>query len=304
MYEIGKKIKAVLVESKMSIQEFADKLHVARPTIYNIFDRNDISIDQLLRISKILNHDFIADVYGYEKEEATKPEPPKFQLGDKWYTKSELKKAIEEHDRQVLKDCRQRIDAFLAGKKREPYYKVEILTEYMGQIETGMSLSDEDKQRASNFLAKPNSEDNENDTLFSIIDWNKYYEDCGFGELRDVTHVDFTPRYSYLFTAVVIESPEATPSIHPFYIEMTDKQYSQLLLLLMQQPLTVQKLEQIDPELYRLINRGVYLTSGLVPQSPYVIFMTEAEKDANEILGDDNGVDGVPVSGFIRALLS
>lgn len=304
MYEIGKKIKAVLVESKMSIQEFADKLHVARPTIYNIFDRNDISIDQLLRISKILNHDFIADVYGYEKEEATKPEPPKFQLGNKWYTKSELKKAIEEHDRQVLKDYRQRIDAFLSIKKREPFYKVEILTEYMGQIETGMSLSDEDKQRASNFLAKPNSEDNENDTLFSVIDWNKYYEDCGFGELRDVTHVDFTPRYSYLFTAVVIESPEATPSIHPFYIEMTDKQYSQLLLLLMQQPLTVQKLEQIDPELYRLINRGVYLPSGLVPQSPYVIFMTEAEKDANEILGDDNGVDGVPVSGFIRALLS
>ena len=74
--------------------------------------------------------------------------------------------------------------------------------------------------------------------------------------------------------------------------------------LSMQQPLTVQKLEQIDPELYRLINRGVYLPSGLVPQSPYVIFMTEAEKDANEILGDDNGVDGVPVSGFIRALLS
>lgn len=304
MYEIGKKIKAVLVESKMSIQEFADKLHVARPTIYNIFDRNDISIDQLLRISKILNHDFIADVYGYEKEEEAKPEPPKFQLGNKWYTKSELKKAIEEQDRQRLKDYQQRINAFLSGKKREPYYNVEIITEFMGQTETSMMLSDVDLKRVRDFLLNPNSEDNGNEELLTVIDWNKYYEDCGFGELRDVTHVDFTPRYSYLFTAVVIESPEATPSIHPFYIEMTDKQYSQLLLLLMQQPLTVQKLEQIDPELYRLINRGVYLPSGLVPQSPYVIFMTEAEKDANEILGDNDDIEGIPVSGIIRALLS
>lgn len=302
MNEIGKKIEEVFRESGMKVQEFADKIYTSRPSVYKLFEKTDLdlTIDQLRRVSDVLNHDFIADVLGYKE-----PERPVIQLGDKWYTKSELKKAIEEHDRQMLKDCQQRINAFLFGKKREPYYNVEILTEYSGSkgVETSMKLSDTDLKRVRDFRLNPNSEDNENEELFTVIDWNKYYEDCGFGELQDVINLDFTPRYSYQFTVVVIESPEATPSAHPFYIEMTDKEYSQLLLHLMLHASTVQKLEQIDPELYRLINRGVYLPGGVIPQSPYVIFMTEAEKDANDILGDGDDMEGVPVSDFIRALL-
>lgn len=86
---------------------------------------------------------------------------------------------------------------------------------------------------------------------------------------------------------------------------MTDTEYSQLLLLLMLNPdLKVQQLETLSPALYQLITRNVSCPNlgGSAPGVPYVIFMTEAKKDAAEIIRDSD-VEGVPTANFAMAFL-
>ena len=47
----------------MTKSQFAEMLNCERPNINNIFRRKKIDIDLLLEISKILNHDFLEEVY-------------------------------------------------------------------------------------------------------------------------------------------------------------------------------------------------------------------------------------------------
>jgi len=56
--QIGKIIKEQFFQSKLSIEEFADSLGCNRDNVYDIFRRDRINTDQLLKISKILKYDF------------------------------------------------------------------------------------------------------------------------------------------------------------------------------------------------------------------------------------------------------
>jgi plasmid maintenance system antidote protein VapI len=60
---IGSIIKKVLAEKSMSISEFAGEINRDRTTIYDIFERKSIDTDLLIKISDVLNYDFIREVY-------------------------------------------------------------------------------------------------------------------------------------------------------------------------------------------------------------------------------------------------
>ncbi|MOA28696.1 hypothetical protein D3C78_1496580 [compost metagenome] len=55
---IGRKIEQVFQESGMKPSEFASRLQTVPRNIYAIFKREDIYVEQLRTISKILKHDF------------------------------------------------------------------------------------------------------------------------------------------------------------------------------------------------------------------------------------------------------
>lgn len=59
---IGHLVKDVFNESGLSVTEFARLINCARPNVYAIFERYDISIEQLLNISDALNHNFLEDI--------------------------------------------------------------------------------------------------------------------------------------------------------------------------------------------------------------------------------------------------
>ena len=56
--QIGKHIKQQFLQSKLSIEEFANSIGCNRDNVYDIFRRDNINTNQLLKIGKILNHDF------------------------------------------------------------------------------------------------------------------------------------------------------------------------------------------------------------------------------------------------------
>jgi transcriptional regulator with XRE-family HTH domain len=60
---IGNIIKQKLAESSMTVTEFADKINCDRTTVYDIFKRKSIDIEQLIKISQALNFDFINEIY-------------------------------------------------------------------------------------------------------------------------------------------------------------------------------------------------------------------------------------------------
>ncbi len=57
---IGKKIKEVLVQSRIGKTEFARMINVSRTVVYDIFKRETIDTAQLQIIGKALQHDFFS----------------------------------------------------------------------------------------------------------------------------------------------------------------------------------------------------------------------------------------------------
>ncbi|MDR2406690.1 MAG: transcriptional regulator [Bacteroidales bacterium] len=60
---IGSIIKAKLKERKMSVIDFAAALHCCRNNVYKIFYSDNIDINRLIKISKILDYDFLSLYY-------------------------------------------------------------------------------------------------------------------------------------------------------------------------------------------------------------------------------------------------
>jgi transcriptional regulator with XRE-family HTH domain len=60
---IGNIIKQKLVESSMSVKNFADKINCDRTTVYDIFKRKSIDVERLIKISQALEFDFINEIY-------------------------------------------------------------------------------------------------------------------------------------------------------------------------------------------------------------------------------------------------
>ena len=64
---VGELIKKRVSESSMSVSEFARRLHCNRQNVYDIFTRRYVDMELLQRISKILQHDFIGELYTQQK---------------------------------------------------------------------------------------------------------------------------------------------------------------------------------------------------------------------------------------------
>jgi len=64
---IGTIIEQIFRERGMTITEFASKIKRERTTPYDIFTRKSIDTELLIEISKVLNYDFIRNVYLDEK---------------------------------------------------------------------------------------------------------------------------------------------------------------------------------------------------------------------------------------------
>lgn len=60
---IGSLIKEKVEERGLSISAFARLLHYERTNIYKIFKRRSIDVDLLIRISHVLEYDFLREVY-------------------------------------------------------------------------------------------------------------------------------------------------------------------------------------------------------------------------------------------------
>lgn len=60
---IGSIIRRKLEESPLTIAEFAERINRTRPTVYDIFSRKSIDTELLITISKVLNYNFLQEVY-------------------------------------------------------------------------------------------------------------------------------------------------------------------------------------------------------------------------------------------------
>jgi transcriptional regulator with XRE-family HTH domain len=60
----GEKVKTYFEETGMSVSEFARRLNCHRQNVYDIFKRQNIDLSLLQRISKVLEHDFVSELYG------------------------------------------------------------------------------------------------------------------------------------------------------------------------------------------------------------------------------------------------
>lgn len=69
--KIGERIKSVFDDMPKSctISWLASQLHCDRRNVYRIFAKDNIDIHQLAEISRILDHDFFADLSQAFKEE-------------------------------------------------------------------------------------------------------------------------------------------------------------------------------------------------------------------------------------------
>ncbi|MCM1313687.1 MAG: XRE family transcriptional regulator [Bacteroides sp.] len=59
---IGKNIREELEKQERSITWFAKKLSCTRANVYNILSRNNIDLELLVRISKILRRNFVKEI--------------------------------------------------------------------------------------------------------------------------------------------------------------------------------------------------------------------------------------------------
>ena len=60
----GEKVKRYFEASGMSVSEFARRLNCHRQNVYDIFRREVIDVGLLQRISRVLEHDFVTELYG------------------------------------------------------------------------------------------------------------------------------------------------------------------------------------------------------------------------------------------------
>ena len=61
-FHIGHLIKQVFDTKKMTVSEFARRIHCERTNVYTIFNRPTIDIELLVRISKVMEYNFFEDV--------------------------------------------------------------------------------------------------------------------------------------------------------------------------------------------------------------------------------------------------
>lgn len=77
---IGSLIDALIRQRGMSYAHFARLLNCDRTTVYNIVRAKSIDIDRLIRISEILDYDFIKNAYTENRGKSLEIEIPAEQI--------------------------------------------------------------------------------------------------------------------------------------------------------------------------------------------------------------------------------
>ncbi|MDE6347648.1 MAG: transcriptional regulator [Bacteroides sp.] len=105
---IGSIIRCKLEESPLSIAEFAERINRTRPTVYDIFNRKSIDTDLLVRISEVLDYDFLREVYLRETPEERMPtaSSSRYIVG-KEVSEQELKEYLDGTSSIILKILRE-----------------------------------------------------------------------------------------------------------------------------------------------------------------------------------------------------
>lgn len=294
---IGQMIEEAFNASGMSKNEFADKICCSRQNVYSIFKKENIDIDSLMRISKVLEHDFLLELSSQPKQEPEQePERKTFCVDGKWMTKSEYKERVLQRKAMKHETYCNLANAYLSGKARTPLYYVTLLTEFTGEVEHLICLT----QDEINALRKVTLE--EGCYLTDVIDWSEKIDtvDIGYGELREVIKIDFTPRYLYTFTCYELQWPTKEPTIEDYCVELTDEQYLRLLVLLLESPgRNMDYLRDKESDLYHKIYEGAVIPSHRsAPMYPYLVFMTEPLDDVVAIRKDyveDDEPDSNPI---------
>ena len=75
---IGSVIKQKVTENSMTAKEFANKINCERSSVYHIFKQKSIDTEKLLKISAVLNYDFISEIYFKQNNKITHPAPTVF----------------------------------------------------------------------------------------------------------------------------------------------------------------------------------------------------------------------------------
>lgn len=60
--DIGDRIRRKVEEQHWNYSDFARAINCSRSSLYHIFNSRDISVCRLIEISRVLNHDFIAEI--------------------------------------------------------------------------------------------------------------------------------------------------------------------------------------------------------------------------------------------------
>ncbi|MDR1847002.1 MAG: transcriptional regulator [Bacteroidales bacterium] len=68
LIHIGELIRQKVEEQGLSITEFARKINCERTDVYYIFKQQTLNTEKLNLISKVLNYDFINEVYMSQKQ--------------------------------------------------------------------------------------------------------------------------------------------------------------------------------------------------------------------------------------------
>lgn len=61
-YHIGANIRRELIRQERSVAWFARKIHCSRTNAYKIFEKDNLDIKLLQRISTVLNYDFFREL--------------------------------------------------------------------------------------------------------------------------------------------------------------------------------------------------------------------------------------------------
>jgi DNA-binding helix-turn-helix protein len=64
--DIGARIRREVEAQHWTYTEFAKAINCSRSALYNIFNSSDITIQRLLQISRVLNIDFLSEIYSFE----------------------------------------------------------------------------------------------------------------------------------------------------------------------------------------------------------------------------------------------
>ena len=112
MRHIGKLIEDVVRSQRWPIKEFASKLNTDRRNIYNIFNRESIDTSLLMKISELLNHNFV--LYFEPKineplknqhieEQLISTNPPQQEISELKEKFNQLQKELEEMRKLMAK---------------------------------------------------------------------------------------------------------------------------------------------------------------------------------------------------------